>query len=141
LRPIPPERERPRKHLTPQSPQLSSLLKKKTSRIILRTPSPPLNRLPSSQPIIHTSNPPSQETLRHLPPPPPSPPPTSHLTTSLPPFPPPISQLKTSHQPFLPLSTIPSPLTRYHSHNPGVATLVLISSPTPLSLPSGNLSH
>ena len=141
MRPIPPNRERPRKHPTPQSPQLSSLLKKKASTILPHTPLPLVNRLPSSQPIIHTSIPPSQETLWHLPPPPPSPPPTSYLTTSLPPFPLPISHLTTLHQPFPPSSTISSPLTRYHSHNLGVATLLLISSPTPLSLPSGNLSH
>ena len=127
--------------MTSQSPQLSSLLKKKASTILPRTPSPPLNKLPSSQPIIHTSIPPSQETLRHLPPLPPSPPPTSHLTTSLPPSPPPISHLTTLHQPFPPSSTIPSPITRYHPHNPNVVTLLLISSPTPISLPSGNLSH
>jgi len=92
------------------------LMKKKARTILPPTPSPPLNRLPSSQPMIHTSIPPSQDTLRHLPPLPPSPPPTSHLTTSLPPSPPPISHLTTSHQTFLHSSTIPSPLTRYHPH-------------------------
>jgi len=45
----------------PQGPQLSSLPKKKTSTILPRTPSPSLNKLPSSKPIIHTSIPPSRE--------------------------------------------------------------------------------
>ena len=51
------------------------------------------------------------------------------------------STLKTSNKLFIPSSTIPSLFTRYHPHNPGAATLLLISSPTPFSLPSGSLSH
>ena len=50
-----------------QGPQLSSLLKKKASTILPRTPSPPPNKLSSSQLIIPTSIPPSQEILRRHP--------------------------------------------------------------------------
>ncbi|XP_027905739.1 uncharacterized protein LOC114165284 [Vigna unguiculata] len=48
----------------PEGPQLSDLPKRKASTILPRRPSPPLNKLPSSQPIIPTSIPPSQGTLR-----------------------------------------------------------------------------
>ena len=115
-RPIPLKRERPRKHLKLQGPRFSSPRKKRASTILPHTPSPPPNKLPSSQPIPPTSPPPFQGTLR----PPPFPPlmfPTtcpqpyilliSHpttLTTSLQPT----SPLITSPPPFPPLSTIPS---------------------------------
>jgi len=134
----------------PEGPQLSSLPKRKESTILPRTPSPPLNKLPSSQPIIPTSIPPSQGTLRllsrrhqpHLTSSlPPYPPPTSHPTTYLPPSLPPISPLTTLHQIFPPSFTIPSPLTRSHPHIRDVVILLLITSPTPSSFQSGNLSH
>jgi len=115
------------------------------STILPRTPSPPLNKLPSSQPIIHTSIPPFQETLWLLlsPPPcpsptshpitclPPYPPPTSHPTTCLPPSLPPISPLTTSLQLFPPSFTIPSPLSYSHPHNLDAVILLPISLPTP----------
>jgi len=127
-----------------QGPQLSSLLKKKASTILPHTPSPLPNKLPSSQPILLTSTPPSQETLRLPPPPPPSPPLMSHPSTCLPPYTPlishpttlitslpPISLLTTSPPPFPPSSTIPSLLTHSHLTNPGAVTLSPTSSPTP----------
>ena len=139
----------------PQGPQLSSPLKKKVSTILPRTPSPPPNKLPSSQPIILTSIPPSQEIMLLLPPPPPCPPPTSrpttcpplytllisHPITTLTPSLLPISPLTTSRPLFPPSFTIPSLLTRYHLPNLGTIILLPISLPTLPSLPSGNLSH
>jgi len=49
--------------------------------------------------------------------------------------------LTTLHQLFPPSFTIPSPITRSYPHNLDVVILLLISSPTPPSLPNGNLSH
>ena len=147
-------RLRPRKHRMPQGPQLSNLLKKKASTTLPRTPSPPPNKLPSSQPIILTSIPPSQEILRLPPPPPPCPPHTSRPTTCPPHYTPlishptsltpsllPIFPLTTSRPLFPPSFTIPSLLTHYHLPNQGAVTLLPISSPTLPSPPSGNLSH
>ena len=73
--------------------------------------------------------------------------PSNLHTTHIPPYniPP---TLPTTHIPphnftstFPTLVHHPIPLTRYHPHNLDDVTLLLISSPTPPSLPSGNLSH
>ena len=136
----------------PQGPQLSNLLKRRASTILPCTPSPLPNKIPSSQPILLISTPPSQETLRLPPPSPPSPPLMSHPSTCPPPYTPlishpttlttsllPIFILTTSPPPFLPSSIIPSLLTRSHLTNSGVVTLSPTLSPTPPSPPVGTL--
>ena len=146
---IPLKRERPRKHLKLQGRRLSSLVKRKASTILPHTPSPPPNKLPSSQPIPLTSPPPSQGTPWLPLPPPPSqplifpttcPPPyillISHpttLTTSLQPT----SLLRTSPPPFPLLSTNPYALTHSHPTNPNVVTLSPTSRQHPPSHPVG----
>ena len=128
-----------------QGPQLSSLLKKKASTILPRTPSLAPNKLPSSQPIILTYIPPSQEISQLRPLSPPCPPHTSRPTTCPPHYTPlishpttlttsllPISLLTMSPRLFPPSFTIPSLFTHYHLTKPSAVTFSLISSPTPL---------
>ena len=61
--------------------------------------------------------------------------------TPLPPFPLPIYHLITSPLLSLPSSITPFDHTRCHPNHPSVATLSLMLSPTPFSLPNGNPSH
>jgi len=113
-----PRKEKERNHQKLSSPWITNPARKKVNTTPPRTPSPPLNRHPSSPPIIQTFiiQPPSLGTPQQ--------------PLLLPPFLPPISPLITTPLLFLPSSAIPSHHTPYPSNHLDVATLSPTLSPT-----------